>query len=130
MHISLWSRVHLLAIVLALSGCGRSENYEQARYVESGTRYEVTLRGKRLLMAHDPISALQGKTYEDRFVLDLPRLSGLVRGDEIPVRPGYYNYLGQIEFKDGRMVVDLYINNTDDGTKDALSWNGQYTLVK
>jgi hypothetical protein len=63
-------------------------------------------------------------------VLDLPRLSGLVGGDEIPARPGYYKYLGQIEFKEGRMVVDLYINNTDDGTRDALSWNGQYTLVK
>jgi hypothetical protein len=116
--------------MLALAGCDRSENYHQARYVESGTHYEVTLRGKRMLMVHDPISALQGKTYEDKLVLDLPRLSGLVAGDEIPVGPGNYKYLGQVEFKDGRMVVDLYYNNTDDGTKDALSWNGQYTLVR
>ena len=123
-------RIYFLAVTLLLAACDRSENYEQAHYVESGVRFEVTLRGKRMLMAHDPISMIQGKTSEEGLVLDLPRLSGLVSGDEIPVRPGYYGYLGRVEFNDSRMIVDLYINNTDDGTKDALSWNGQYILVK
>jgi hypothetical protein len=130
MHDKRLARIYRLAIVLVLAGCDRSENYEHAQYVESGTRFEVTLRGKRMLMAHDPISLLQSKTSEESLVLDLPRLSGSVAGDEIAVRPGYYKYLGQINFSDGRMVVDLYINNTDDGTKDALSWNGQYILVQ
>jgi hypothetical protein len=126
------TRVIVLALAgtTALAGCNRSENYEQASWVENDGRYTVTLSGKRKRMAHDPVSIVLGSTYEETFVLDLPRLSGTITGMEIPVRPGGYGYLGQVEITGNRMQVTLYYNKTGVGTGEPLSWNGRYVLVR
>src|SRR5262245_24634898 len=102
-----------LSIALTLSGCDRNRNYEEAHLVQSGDRYTVTLSGKRLPTAHDPISMLQGKTYEEHLVLDLPRMNGSIRGDEVPNRPGHYRYVGNIEISGNQMLLNLYYDNTD-----------------
>lgn len=119
----------LLAVV-ALSGCHHGQNYKDARVVQSSERYIVTLSGKRVQMAHGPISAIRGKKSEAHLVLDLPRRSGVIRGDEIPTKPGFYKYLGTVEITGDRMSVNLFYDNTDDGIRDPLSWNGDYVLVE
>jgi hypothetical protein len=32
-------------------------------------------------MAHDPISALAGRTYEERLTIELPRIEGVIEGE-------------------------------------------------
>ncbi|MES2670559.1 MAG: hypothetical protein V4673_09110 [Pseudomonadota bacterium] len=117
-----------IAIGMALTGCDRSHNYKEAAYFELDGRYTVTLSGKRMLMAHDPVSLILSKTYEEHLELDLPRLSGTIRGDDIPVKSGY-EYTGTIEVSGTQMRVNLYYDNTDDEVSKPLSWNGQYVLV-
>lgn len=83
-----------------------------------------------MLMAHDPISALQAKTYETSDTFILPRISGRIEGSEIPRKPGYYTLGGYINISGDSMEVCLFFDNIDDHTKDRLSWNGKYTLLK
>jgi len=81
-------------------------------------------------MAHDPVSAVRGRTYEETLTIELPRIEGVTEGAEIPVRPGYLRYTGRVVITKDKMTVDLYYDNRDDNTKVPLTWNGEYTLVK
>lgn len=58
----------------------------------------------------------------------VPRITGTVQGDEIPVKKGYYKYVGEIIFAKEIMTLDLYYDDTDRMTKTPLTWNGEYTL--
>ena len=78
-------------------------------------------------MAHDPVSAVRGQTYEETLTIELPRIEGVIEGAEIPVRPGYLRYVGRVVIANGKMKVDLYY---DDNNKVPLLWNGEYTLVQ
>jgi hypothetical protein len=80
-------------------------------------------------MAHDPVSAIRGRTYEETLTIELPRIEGVIDGAEIPVRSGYLPYAGRIVITDRKMKVDLYYNG-DGGTKVALLWNGEYMLLQ
>ncbi len=71
-------------------------------------------------MVHDPISALMGRTYEATEVIKVQKITGTVKGEEIPVDPGYYKYLGSIIFQGNKMTIDLYYDSLDDNTKDPI----------
>ncbi|MCV9386988.1 hypothetical protein [Reichenbachiella ulvae] len=88
----------------------------------------ITLTGQRLFMVHDPISMLSRSTYADTFKIELPRSNGQINGEEIPTRSGSYSYSGTINIEQDLLLIDLYRNNTDDGTLDELSWNGTYKI--
>ena len=105
------------------------KNDEAALVYKVDSSYLVVLTGTRYLMAHDPISALLGKTYDETYRIVVPRIEGVVKGSEIPVEKGYYVYEGQIDFKGNRMSMNLYYDNYDDKRKDPLSWNGEYSFV-
>jgi hypothetical protein len=77
-------------------------------------------------MAHDPFSAIRGRTYEETLTIQVPRIEGVIEGSEIPVPPGKLRYAGRIEIKNSKMRVDLQY----DRTKVPLPWNGEYTLVE
>ena len=79
-------------------------------------------------MAHDPVSALMRKTYEDSILLPLPVADGTLLGENIPVEPGYYTYTGEIQRQGKSLTVNLYFNNTDDNSKGPVGWNGKYEL--
>ena len=81
-------------------------------------------------MAHDPVSAVRGRTYEETLTIELPKIEGVIEGAEIPVRPGSLRYAGRVVITGGKMTVDLYYDNRDDKTKVPLRWNGEYTLVQ
>jgi hypothetical protein len=115
---------------LLLSACsGGAANYPQAQLrVVDGKQFGL-LKGRRALMAHDPVSALLRKTYEDSILLPLPAADGTLLGKDIPVEPGYYTYAGEIQRQGKGLTVNLYSNNTDDNVKDPVGWNGKYELV-
>jgi hypothetical protein len=122
-------RIFLTAICFAAlaSACSRTGNDERAYYTKHGATYFVEMKGRRRLLAHDPFSALRGRTYEETLTLELPRIEGAIDGAEIPVRPGYLRYTGRVVITKAKMKVELYY---DDNTKHPLPWNGEYTLVQ
>jgi hypothetical protein len=123
------SAIAICAVGL-VAGCGDDENFRDAYYWRTNSGYVIELKGKRIGMAHDPITALMRRTYDSKLVLEVPRIQGVVSGKEIPVQPGWYKYLGQIDIAGERMVVDLYYDNTDQKRRDRVSWNGEYVLLE
>ena len=111
-----------------VSACGTS-NDEHAYFSKHGASYLVELKGRRRLMAHDPVSAIRGRTYEETLTIELPRIEGVIEGADIPVKPGFLRYTGRIVITGHKMKVDLYYDNRDENTKVGLLWNGEYTLV-
>lgn len=122
-------RVLLIAtsLLTLVTACSRASNYEQAYFAKKDGKYLVELRGKRRLMAHDPISGIRNGTYEDSLILRLPRIEGVIDGTEIPVRPGYLSYEGRVDITKDKMKVDLYYVES---SKHPLLWNDEYTLVE
>src|SRR5688572_4263646 len=100
-------RALVTVLVIFVVGCSRVENYKQAQVRRADTEFTVELRGTRRLMAHDPVSALRGETYVEAFRLRLPRLEGIINGNEVPVNPGSYKYVGRIVIAGNSMKVDL-----------------------
>ena len=119
----------IVCFATLMSACSDAGNDQHAYFVKRGAGYLVEMKGRRRLMAHDPISAIRGRTYEETLTIELPRIEGVIDGAEIPVKSGYLPYAGRIVITDGTMKVDLYYKN-DDGAKIALLWNGEYTLVQ
>ena len=109
-----------------LAACSRTGNHERAYFSKQGTRYLVEMTATRRLMAHDPVSALLGRTYEDTLTIDLPRIDGEIDGSEIEPPPDRLRYTGRVIIKNGKMKVEL---RYDDAARVALPWNGDYTLL-
>ena len=117
--------------LMLLNGCvffKNTENHSNAYYIKRGSSFEITVSGTRFLMSHHPISALSGKTYVATHTFIVPRITGIVTGDEIPRKKGYYKYIGTIEFTDSHMIINLQSDNYDNDTKHPISWNGIYKL--
>lgn len=125
-------RVSFIVICFAtlVSACSGPRNEEHAYYVTDGPSYRVELKGQRRHMAHDPVSAIRGRTYEETLTIELPRIEGVIDGAEIPVRPGALRYTGRVVITGGRMKIDLYYDSTDVTTKVPLLWNGEYILLQ
>ena len=79
-------------------------------------------------VAHDPISFLFRGSSEVVENFDVPRITGVVKGEEIPRPKGYYGLLGTISFNGEYVVIDLSYDNYDDNTQPSLNWNGKYIL--
>lgn len=106
-----------------------SENHSDAYIERVGEKSFIKLKGRRYLMAHDPISALKGETYEDSILIPIGRIkNGLIRGEDIPVEEGYYKYRGTITVDNENLIINLLADNTDDKTLEPSSWNGEYRL--
>lgn len=104
-------------------------NYKTAYIEKEQQHYKVTVKGKRLYMVHDPVSFFLRKTYEDSAQYIIPRSEGLIKGQELPAKEGYYKSVGDIIIKDGHIEIDLSADNYDDKTFDQDTWNGGYKLV-
>ncbi len=82
-------------------------------------------------MSHDVISVFKNGTYEDSILIPVASFSSrVIRGEDIPVGKGYYQYTGKMTIDDNKFEVDLYITNTDDKTQTPFEWNGEYMLVE
>ena len=115
-------------LLITVSACSRTGNQERAHFSKQGSSYLVELKGTRLLMAHDPISFIRGRTYEETLIMELPRIEGEIAGSEIPVPPDKLPYGGRVVIAKDKMKIDLYYDDPSD-TKVPLPWNGEYTLV-
>lgn len=104
-------------------------NYKTAYIEKEQQHYKLTVKGKRLYMVHDPISFFLRKTYEDSCQYIIPRSEGVIKGEELPTKKGYYKSVGDIIIKDGQLKIDLTVDNYDDKTLDPDTWNGDYKLL-
>jgi hypothetical protein len=133
-HVAMSTRRRVSFIVICfvtlVAACSGAGNYEHAYFNKHGASYLVEMKGRRRLMAHDPVSAVQRRTYEEALTIELPRIEGVIEGAEIPVRPGYLRYAGRVAITGAKMKVDLYYDNPDENTKVPLTWNGDYILVQ
>jgi hypothetical protein len=114
-----------LSIIMFYLFVSPLSNNPSATIEKYNDQYTVTVIGKRLLMAHDPVSFLKRGTYQDTFKITIPRSQGVISGEEIAAQPGHYKMLGTITLENERLILDLHYN---DGAKDPLSWNGEYKL--
>jgi hypothetical protein len=121
--------VAVTSLLIVTSACSSVGNYERVYFTKYGESYFVEMKGTRRLMAHDPFSALLGRTYEETLTIQLPRIEGVIKGDEIPVPADKLRYTGQIVITKNKMKVDLYYDDRSAPNKAPLPWNGEYTLV-
>jgi hypothetical protein len=104
-------------------------NYKTAYIEKEQESYKVIVKGKREYMAHDPVSMFLRKTYEDSIQYILPRSEGVIKGQELPTKKGYYKLVGNIIIKDEQLKINLYSDNYDKKNLDVNPWNGNYNLV-
>jgi 3-polyprenyl-4-hydroxybenzoate decarboxylase len=104
-------------------------NFKIAYIEKEQQHYKVTVRGKRVYMEHDLFSQFSSNTYEDSAQYIIPRDEGVIKGQELPTKKGYYNSVGDITIKDGHLKIDLTINNYDAKTLLPDTWNGDYKLI-
>ena len=97
--------------LLFVSACSRVSNNERAYFAKEGGSYFVEMKGTRRKMAHDPISLIRGRTYEETLIMQLPRIEGLIDGTEIPVPQGKLRYTGQVSITEDKMKVSLYYDD-------------------
>src|SRR5690349_18542150 len=76
--------VNALFCIILLTGlfsCSKAYNYKEAEGITDAGQSYIKLKGKRELMAHDPISLLSNKTYEDSILIPVPSFrEGTIKG--------------------------------------------------
>ena len=100
-------------------------NDERAYFAWDGHVYRVEMKGWRLPLVHDPLSALRIRTREETETMELPRIEGVVEATELGL-PSHWD--GRVVITNRKMTVDLYYR--DEGTRRPWSWNDEYTLVQ
>ena len=121
-------RFIVVLLALFMTGCAKNYNNEVATYEAVDNGYRITVKGMRGNMAHDPISLIFRGSSEVSEVINVPRISGVVEGNEIPTEKGNYKYLGFIRFVEGKMLIDLQYDDYVRGTTPDSWWNGSYIL--
>ena len=102
------------------------KNYRPASIESVEGGFKITVRGRRVLMAHDPVSAILRRTYEDSTSFILPRLSGKFEEENIKGLSKKYWQAGSISIDQNHMIIELFY---DSGQNDPDSWNGRYDLI-
>ena len=69
----------------------KTKNYDLASVSQNDPLYKIELKGIRRLMAHDLVSAILGKAYDTTYEILVPRISGIVNGNEIPEKRAIIN---------------------------------------
>ena len=103
-----------------------AKNYKTAYLQPVSLGYKVTVNGKRVLMSHDPVSALLGNTYEASTSFLIPRQNGVINCKEIWVSHDNNLITGTITIDKKKMTVQLFY---DKDQTSPCSWNGTYFLT-
>jgi hypothetical protein len=123
--------VFFMLFLLFFSSCKNSKNYKDAYIIKQQDQLFIKLIGERRLNAHNPEDLIANKTYVDTLLIPITTTKdGEIRGEDIPVKKGYYNYKGKIAIKGDQLNIALFYDNDDDKTLDPVSWNGDYKLNK
>lgn len=81
-------------------------------------------------MVHDPISLIEGKTYEDSVLIPLSHLKcGIIKGSEIIFDEGTYTFTynnGTMSLCPNHVKISLYTYDTVENKRQLseFSWNG------
>lgn len=123
----------LLFLTFTLDACNHAQNYRDAYIVSNNNKYFIKLRGKRNLMAHDPISLLKNSTYEDSVLIPVPYIKNKkISGHEMVFDDGYnkYTYDGYVLINGSSLKINLYSFDTVDNKRkpNYFGWNGDYLL--
>jgi len=102
-----------------------AKNYTTAYIQPYEAGFKVTVRGKRMLMAHDPVAALLNHSYEDSALFIVPTQDGIIPSDKIQVLRDSYKFIGTIGISGQKMNIQLFYDSLH---KDPCSWNGSYRL--
>ncbi len=107
-------------------------NFKTAYIEKSNEKYIITVKGKRNLMVHDPISLLKKGTYIDSAKYVISRPYGIIKGKELPNGPDSYPTINNnaITIKGNSLKINLIYYNFDDKANKSSVWNGNYKLVK
>ncbi len=100
-------------------------------YIEnnnSGSGYIITFFSDRIWHPSNFLSAIFPKTYIQQEKITFPKNSGTVLWKNIPHKMWHYAYTGSAKFNDNTLILDLYVDNTDDNIIDPLWLNGKYIL--
>jgi hypothetical protein len=100
-----------------------AKNYKTAYIQPHGSVFKITVKGKRLLMVHDPVSWIFRDTYEDSVEFLIPRQTGVINGNEIQEVDRNYKPSGAIVIDEKKMTIQLYNKDTSPD-----SWSGSYNL--
>ncbi len=104
-----------------------TENHTDAKYTKIESGYEITLTRDRFLNSHHIVSALAGKTYEEKYSLIVPRIEGEVSVKGIP---NLEKCFGTVDFLDSNMTINIYCLHYENNSKIPFNWNGRYILEK
>lgn len=122
--------VSVAILVILFWACSGYRNDKNAWIVKNNNQLFIKLTGKRALRPAGISNLVKQKTYDDSLFIPLPALKdGIIKGENIPVRKGYYRYKGEVVIKGDNLKIDLFLDNYDDKRLDALSWNGEYKLI-
>jgi hypothetical protein len=102
-----------------------AKNEKTAFIQQQESGFKVTVKGKRLLMVHDPVSWIFKDTYEDSACFIIPRQNGTINSYEIQVVKNNYKPKGTIVIDQRKMTIQLFYNQEQTSPDD---WNGNYNL--
>ncbi len=121
--------IPLLIIISASVGCSDARNFKEAAVQKIDGKICIKLFGKRKLMAHSPKDLVSDNIYTDSLLIYIPGLkNGEIKGVEIPVDKGNYKFQGSVFVNDNRLIVKIFIVNTNEKTLIPSDWNGSYVL--
>ena len=106
-----------------------STNFRTAYVENNGQSFKVTVKCKRSIMVHDPVSIFLRKTYQDSEQFIIPHSEGIFKGHELLNNNRYNKSLGELIIKDKHLKIDLYIDYNNVNLSDPSIWNGNYELV-
>jgi len=117
--------------VLLLIACRNAENKKEAFIQTEDGKVFIKLKGERVKLVHNPKDLRKNNTYEDSISIQIPSLNdGTIKGNDIPIKDGQYNYQGYIMIDKDLLKVNLLIDDTDSKQLRPLSWNGEYKLIR
>ncbi|WP_133053981.1 hypothetical protein [Niastella yeongjuensis] len=116
--------IALLPFLYLLFSTG-AKNYSTAYIQPYGENFKITVKGRRMLMVHDPVSVLLNHTYNDSASFIIPRQYGTIPRSEIQLLNDNDKLTGTIAIDGKKMKIQLFYHNM---YKVPYNWNGRYYL--
>ena len=121
----------LSVVFLFLISCSGSESYDTAYSFQKDGKTYIKLKGKKRVGKSSLGSILFNDKHEDSLILQVPTLKdGIIEGRDIPAKPGFYDYGGDVVIKDEMVFINLNHYHPYLKRLDTSLWNGKYELKR
>jgi len=130
----------LCLFIVFFAGCGalKSPKYSKNAQITSfGDKCILVIEAEWPEMAHGPITLLISGTQKVKGLFTIPRTNGIIEPKDIILEYNYYEssvdqievHLGQIEFVDKHVIINLQQDfGQGEGVRE-ISFNGRYLLT-